>query len=115
MIAMASSPAWRKPPCRTSSTLITAGLYCSRNGIQNKSFTLSTTTPTVEVCPGVKDKLDGSKRSCAAVAGCAAFGGACPLPTGGWRLGIRGLGRDCWRRLWRSHVALAADLNIGLG
>src|ERR1700688_368530 len=64
-IAISCVPPDKNPPCCTSTTLITAGLYCSRYGIENRSFTFSTTTPIVCCCPTLSDRLCGSNRSCA--------------------------------------------------
>src|ERR1700732_2035033 len=65
-MAISWFPPDKNPPCCTSSTLITAGLYCSKKGTENKSFTFSTTTPIVCVCPTFRDRLRGSNRICAA-------------------------------------------------
>src|ERR1700682_5270376 len=56
--------------------LITAGLYCSRNGIENKSFTFSTTIPMVCCCPTFRVRLRGSNRICAAFVPLGAVVGA---------------------------------------
>src|SRR5258705_4165699 len=67
-MAISWFPPDRNPPCCTSSTLITAGLNCRRNGIENRSFTFSTTTPIVCDCPTFSDALRGSNRICEAFA-----------------------------------------------
>src|SRR6266576_2045560 len=43
-------PFERKPPCCTSSTLITFGPYCTSYGMELRSFMFSTTRPMVDVC-----------------------------------------------------------------
>src|SRR5712664_4643480 len=65
-IAISCVPPDKNPPCCTSSTLITAGLYCSRKGIENRSFTFSTTIPIVCCWPTFSARLRGSNRICAA-------------------------------------------------
>src|SRR5712692_1571857 len=71
-MAISWVPPERNPPCCTSSTLRTAGLYCSSIGIEKRSFTFSTTTPKVAVCPAFRDRVCGSKRI---FAGCASGAG----------------------------------------
>src|SRR5882724_871285 len=83
-IAISWFPPCKNPPCCTSSTLITFGLYCSRKGIENKSFTLSITTPTVDVCPTFNDKLRGSNRICADCPPCAGFAAPGAAAVGGF-------------------------------
>src|SRR4029077_17342728 len=69
-MAISCVPPERNPPCRTSSTLITAGLYCNSSGIENRSFTFSTTTPRVVVCPAFNTSDCGSKCTRAVDAPC---------------------------------------------
>src|SRR5580693_1151403 len=82
----ACESAERNPPWRTSSTEITAGLYWSRSGIEERSFTFSTTMPTVVVSPGFKLIVPGSKRRVAGppgVTGAAVAAGGSIAPTTG--------------------------------
>src|SRR5580658_4214221 len=43
--------------------LIIAGLYCSNIGIENRSLTFSTTTPTILVSPTFTESADWSNRN----------------------------------------------------
>ena len=54
-------PSSRKPPRRTSSTEITAGLYCSNMGIEERSFTFWTTHADTAVCPAASVNIAGIK------------------------------------------------------
>src|ERR1019366_7477206 len=52
---------------------MTAGLYWSRRGIEERSFTFSTTMPTVVVSPGFREIVAGSNRRVADLPGVTGF------------------------------------------
>src|ERR1700759_4786026 len=91
--AISCVPPERNPPWRTSSTLITAGLYWSSIGTEYRSVTFLTTMPTVAVWPGLRFIVEGSKRmrgpvTCAPIGAAELGAGATDAVGGGCVAGV---------------------------
>jgi len=100
---------------RTSSTLITAGLYCSSNGIENRSLTFPPPRRPSWSCPVFQRQIPGLEANLRGLSGLIRIRWSLRIGGGGWYLYIRRLRCRRWLLLGRPHLARALDLNIRLG